>query len=95
MNQVARKLENALTVRELIECLENLPDNAVVLFTCDYGDHCHTEQALPVSHVDQLSEPDTIVESGYSHSGLKVRRPDGNGDYIHNDPLPLPVVVLS
>ena len=46
---VERALAHGLTVAELIEALQDMPEDAIVVFGSDYGDICHTEQALVVS----------------------------------------------
>jgi hypothetical protein len=43
-----------MTVLDLIEALQDLPEDAVVVFGSDYGDICHTEQALVVRRVEEL-----------------------------------------
>jgi hypothetical protein len=63
-------LQNAMTVGQLRKELEGLPDDAVVLYVCDYGDHCHTQQALPISEIADLGCDERIEESAYSSSGL-------------------------
>jgi hypothetical protein len=72
--EIARVMRNTLTVRELIDQLSELPEDAKVLFTCDYGDHCHTKQALGISECRELY-PDTeeLEDSRYSQSGVAVR----------------------
>ena len=45
---------------------------AVPLFVLDYGDYCHTQQALPVTEVRGLEEAEVIQESAYSKSGLAL-----------------------
>lgn len=87
--QIRRVLESAMTVAELIEELESLPGNCRVVFACDYGDHSHTQQLLPVETADEY-DPDVeaIEETGYSRSGLEVlEREEGGGQ-------PFDVVVL-
>jgi hypothetical protein len=64
------QLQNALTVRQLIETLEGEDPNAVVVFACDYGDRSHTQQAIPVESAEKLYSQ--IRESAYSQSGLAV-----------------------
>ena len=68
-----RELQNALTVAELIEYLQDMPEDARVMFTCDYGDYCHTQQLLPVASVGLPQESDWVIrESAYSQSGLAI-----------------------
>lgn len=72
---VDRKLRNAITVADLISTLEGMDPETVVLFACDYGDHCHTQQALPVTNVEGMRVAD-ITESAYSQSGLQLVESD-------------------
>ena len=75
MSKIQRKLQCGLTVGELIDELRNYDNEAKVVFACDYGDHCHTQQALPVVTVDEYPI-DVLEESAYSHSGVSFREPD-------------------
>ena len=72
-NELDRALDCGMTVAQLIEALEDMPDDAVVVFGSDYGDICHTEQALVVGRVDEI-DPGTerIETSAYSHSGIAI-----------------------
>lgn len=71
--EIERKLSNALTVRELIEELQVFPDDCRVVFACDYGDHSHTQQALPVQTASEIQDgEETVVKSAYSQSGLAI-----------------------
>lgn len=67
-----RTVCNALTVEELRGALEDMRPDALVLFVCDYGDHCHTMQALPVAEVEDVAGEEVLVESGYSKSGAAI-----------------------
>ncbi len=85
----------AMTVGELIEALSDLPEDAIVMFQCDYGDYCHTQQALAVEGLDLLATSDLVLhESSYSRSGLAVSEIDEDDP---QDPqgLSRPVVVLK
>jgi hypothetical protein len=95
-----RTLNRAMTVADLMQELESLPPDAKVVFTCDYGDICHTQQALPVTEVRELDPScESIADSGYSRSGLEL----AGGDDPHpeedaEDPGEWdgpPVVILS
>jgi hypothetical protein len=70
----------AMTVGELIERLGDFDAALPVGFACDYGDHCHTEQFLPVEMVEANDEtdygPKYLTESAYSHSGLALDHAD-------------------
>jgi len=65
-NGVAMK---TITKEELMEVLENLPEGARIVFTSDYGDYHHTDQALPLKGDVEERE---IVKSAYSHSGFAL-----------------------
>jgi len=60
-----------MTVRQLIERLEDLDQDAPVLFACNYGDYHNTMQTLTIDDVDEMQSTD-IAESAYSHSGLAL-----------------------
>lgn len=75
-------LEDSMTVEELIQELQGMPATARVVFSCDYGDICHTQQALLIKSAAQLyPDTDRIVETGYSNSGIAVEE-----DFAGNDP---------
>jgi hypothetical protein len=90
---IERKLRNALTVAQLIKQLQSEPPDAVVLFTCDYGDITHTRQALPVKRVDEIDSCEFIEESAYSQSGLALQ--DGDEDEPDIGPTEETFVILS
>lgn len=92
-------LQRGMTVAQLIEQLEDLPAGAVVVFTCDYGDYGHTQQALTVGNVDEYSSSD-FHESAYSKSGIAMNKDDrddddGDDDDGDSDEAEIAVVVLS
>ena len=66
-----------LTVARLIDLLEGESPDALVIFSTDYGDHHHTQQALPLR--GEL-ETVTIEKSAYSNSGFAIAEPDEDGD---------------
>ena len=76
MNPIDRVLSSGLTAAQLIEALSEMPPEAVPLFVLDYGDYCHTQQALPVTEVRGLEEAEVIQESAYSKSGLALEEVD-------------------
>ena len=95
---IERKMQHAMTVSDLIEELKNYDEDALVFFGTDYGDHCHTEQALPVQIVGGMETsngyPATVEKSAYSHSGLAVKEFDP-GDYEDGmNPVQQEVVIL-
>ncbi|AUR97303.1 hypothetical protein NVP1238A_54 [Vibrio phage 1.238.A._10N.261.52.F10] len=57
-----------LTVSELINALEQFPDDMPVVAVSDYGDRSHTMQAIAISEV----ETSQVGQSGYSDSGYRV-----------------------
>lgn len=62
-----------LTVKQLIELLEGESPDQRVIFSADYGDYHHTEQALPIrGELDTV----TIGKSAYSNSGFSITEPD-------------------
>jgi len=63
------KALNTLTVAELIELLQDQDPDAQVIFSTDYGDYHHTQQALGLrGRVEEV----TVSESAYSNSGFQV-----------------------
>jgi hypothetical protein len=80
-----RWLRNAMTVQDLINAIEDCPRDAKVLFTCDYGDYSHTQQALPVEDANILDERQRLVESAYSHSDMAVESIDEDDDYDEDE----------
>jgi len=85
---VHRSLRKALTVAELIETLQSFPEDARVVFGCDYGDYHHTEQALPVESADEIEGTfEILTESAYSHSHVSITQIDtGDEDVDTEDP---------
>ena len=71
--KIDRALARGLTVAQLIEALQDMPEDAVVVFGSDYGDICHTEQALVVRRIEELdNETERLETSAYSHSGIAI-----------------------
>ncbi len=63
-----------ITVRQLLDLLEDESPDAKVIFSADYGDYHHTEQALPIrGELDTV----TIEESAYSNSGFAIAESEG------------------
>jgi hypothetical protein len=77
----------SITVRELIELLQNEDEDALVMFTTDYGDYHHTPQALTLEgRVDSYEDARKVVfKSGYSNSGFEFRDPDERDDEDDED----------
>lgn len=76
---------SGMTVEDLISQLQDCDPDAIVLFCCDYGDHCHTQQALPVSEVSAIAPHEYISESAYSQSGLSLEEMDDQDDEDGDD----------
>jgi hypothetical protein len=68
---VERTMNRAMTVGDLLSELDGLPMDAPVVFVCDYGDYCHTQQALPVSSIEVVTA-ERLSDSGYSKSGVEL-----------------------
>ena len=87
--RVDRILERGLTAKQLIEKLQDIPQDAVPIFSCDYGDYSHTQQIFVISDVEELNQSGfTLHESAYSSSGVALREVDED-DYdteIENTP---------
>jgi hypothetical protein len=69
------------TKEELIEALQELPDGALVAFSSDYGDICHTQQ---IHTLRGNVEPVAVTESAYSASGFAVADGD-DADWSDDD----------
>lgn len=82
--RIPHQLSEAMTVAELIAELEDLPPDTKVLFACDYGDYCHTMQALPAKTFRRVPSS-AVEESGYSHSGFALTE-----GYEHPDEIDEP-----
>jgi hypothetical protein len=100
--KIASKLDRTMTVRDLIEALEDQDPDAYVVFADDYGDYCHTIQALLVNEVEPI-DGKLALNRGYSESGLEIvcdeADDDQDGDCDSDDDdddddLELNVVVL-
>ncbi len=66
-----------ITVAQLRRLLECEDDNALVIFTSDYGDYHHTEQALGIR-----GDIDTVLieKSAYSNSGYALVESEDDND---------------
>ena len=70
----------AMTVQDLIDSLEDVRDkSAPVFMQSNYGDHCGTQQLLPVDTVEQTTELG-VDETAYSGSGLARQVIEGRDD---------------
>lgn len=62
-----------ITVRDLTTMLSNQDPDARVVFTADYGDRCHTAQALPIrGEVEEVR----LTKTAYSSSGFAIADDD-------------------
>ena len=73
--EVNQVLEQSFTVRQLVEELQGMDQDAPVLFACNYGDLSRTQQALPIAEVNEY-ESNLLQESGYSQSGVAFNEGD-------------------
>jgi len=64
-----KKFPNAMTVGELKRILRDIPNDVPVVASADYGDYCHTMQALPILGCVPTGD-ESIRESAYSRSGF-------------------------
>ena len=90
--EIKRAMDRAMKVSDLIAELQGLDEDAPVFFVCDYGDYCHTQQALLVKDVEQVKS-ENIETSAYSHSGVKLEleSPDEYEEHVEGKM----VVILS
>jgi hypothetical protein len=81
-SRIANKFRHGLTVKELIECLQDYDPDSYVVFAAGYGDRSRTtpalvskqallHQALIVSDVEAIPAS-RLVESRYSDSGISL-----------------------
>lgn len=66
-----------ITVRELIDLLEDYDDDTPVIFSSNYGDRGRTEQAHRLTGDADLV---TLRKSGYSESGYAVVENDEDAE---------------
>ena len=71
--KIMRSLGAAVTVGELRDMLGEFDDDALVAFSCDYGDHGHTEQVLPIGEAKDVSVSELCL-TAYSQSGVALER---------------------
>lgn len=88
-------LERSLTVRQLIEELQDQDPDARVLFACDYGDYHHTQQTLTVGSTEEF-DTSNLRTSGYSQSGLALIEENNEPDEERDDDYEgQPIVILQ
>lgn len=74
----------SITVQELREALEDFKPEDIVVFSHDYGDHCHTQA---VGRIENIKMQD-LVETAYSDSGFAVK-----DDESQREPVARAVVI--
>ena len=76
--KVLRKLNNGfMTVADLIQELQGMPQDAYVGFQADYGDYTHTQQFLPIGTVRNADDDNqTLYPTAYTGSGLAIHEAD-------------------
>lgn len=82
-----------MTKAELIEALDHVDDDSPIVFVCDYGDYCHTMQALGITVV---TDDQFLEKSAYSHSGMALIEgevDDEDPDDVTEDATTMPRVV--
>ncbi len=67
-----------MNVRELIEQLESMPQDAEVHFSYNYGDYWCTQVAPEVTNVDQFF----VKHSEYHNMDRLVDEPEGDDDNV-------------
>lgn len=79
-HEVSEVTDRAMTTRQLISHLLSLDPGtdekggeARILFTCDYGDYGHTQQAIPVEEADMYCSSN-LHTTGHSTSGICLER---------------------
>ncbi len=74
---------STITVADLLELLQDEDPTALVVFAADYGDHSHTEQALPLRGA--IEEVEIVEEAGYSNSGWAIPSHDEDDEEDDED----------
>ena len=92
--QLERVLGGSMTVGELIAALRLCEPDDTVMFVCDYGDRCHTEQLLPIYSAMKLNDGEHIRETGYSTSGVGLFDDDDDDDEDDDEDDVRSVVIL-
>lgn len=81
-----------VTVGELRDLLEGFDDDMPVIFGADYGDICHTQQALGLTGA---AWEVTVTGSAYSQSGFAVVGPDDDCDDDNDSEDDQPFLLLT
>lgn len=82
------KKPTTLTKKELIEILEDVPDDTLVMFAINAPDYWKTQRALPIETAEEVY----VEHDGY-HNGFKETDPDDEAD-PHTNPKYTPVLIL-
>ena len=90
---VRNVLERGLTVRQLLDEIEHMPDDTPVVFVCNYGDYHRTQQALPIGEIEEYSSDD-LRTTAYSQSGISLVDDCDEDERTTNDDA-IPVIVLQ
>lgn len=77
-SKIQQLFNNAMTVADLIAELEELPQDAKVVFASNYGDITNTTQVTAVDDVCELGPEYYLEETAYSNSGVCVEELDEN-----------------
>ena len=80
MDTKQRLIQQATTVGQVKEMLEDYTDDTPIFFACNYGDYHNTQQALFISEAEEV-DSSAMMTSGYSHSGLAVEDDDELREY--------------
>lgn len=73
-----------MTVRKLMQALEDFKPEDIVVFSYDYGDHTHTQAVGQIENVEMQD----LVETAYSDSGFAVK-----DDESEREPVARAVVI--
>jgi len=98
MDEINDVMESAMTVRQIREALEFADQDARVFFTCNYGDHGRTQQALPVGDAITDCDSSDLYTTAYSQSGVaqvEERGPDDEPKPEWPEDECFPVVFLN
>lgn len=72
-HEIQSFLQATLTCRQLREHLKDMPDDAPVVFSTNYGDRAMTRQLHPVTGNDiEAHTMGDIEETAYSDSGFRI-----------------------
>lgn len=78
-SRVGDFLSGTITKRDLLNALEGFDMDTPLVLVCDYGDRCHTQQALSIDTIVE-AKAKQLEQSGYSQSGWAWRDPDEHED---------------